>query len=179
MEGGSPTLRKQCVLNNFGFTFNGNISRPHIWTDGIHLSDLGTNIQAGNFIVFMNSFVLCKSSEYSQLYTDKHLEGLSDNIDVQITDISLSPELVSDINNVGSVSSNWNSWNVKDYDKSSSDQKLVLENLKFKSYSRFVIRNPNINSISNIFDNLKLIIQGKADSVGITETRTDLNFSLN
>ena len=107
------------------------------------------------------------------------MEGLSDNIDVQITDISLSPELVSDINNVGSVSSNWNSWNVKDYDKSSSDQKLVLDNLKFKSYSRFVIRNPNINSISNIFDNLKLIIQGKADSVGITETRTDLNFSLN
>ena len=65
LEGGSPTLRKQCVWKNLGFTFNGNISRPHIWTDGIHLSDLGTNILAGNFIDFLNSFVLCKSSEYS------------------------------------------------------------------------------------------------------------------
>ena len=41
---------KQCVLNGFGFISNDNISRTHLWKDGIHLEDLGTNILAGNFV---------------------------------------------------------------------------------------------------------------------------------
>ena len=39
------------------------------------------------------------------------------NIGVQISDNSLSPEMVSDISNLGYVSSNLSFWNVKDYDK--------------------------------------------------------------
>ena len=33
----NDTLREQCVLNGFGFISNGNISRKHLWKDGIHL----------------------------------------------------------------------------------------------------------------------------------------------
>ena len=110
--------------------------------------------------------------------TDKHWKGRHGNIGVLISDSSTSPEKVSDISNLGSVSSNWNSRNVKDYDKNSSDPRLVLENLKLKNNHRLVIGNLNINSTSNKFDNLKLIIQGKIDILVITETKTDLT-SLN
>ena len=57
------SLRKQCILNGFGFISNDNISRTHLWKDGIHLEDLGTNILAGNFVNFLNRFILSKSSE--------------------------------------------------------------------------------------------------------------------
>ena len=141
--------------------------------------DLGTNILAVNFVDFLNRFVLFKSSEHSWLYTDKHLQGLYGKIGVLISDNFLSSEIVSDISNLGSVSLNWNSHNVKDYDKNSSDPRLVLENLKLKNNYRLVIGNLNINSISNKFDNLKLIIQGKIDILVITETKTDSTFPLN
>ena len=61
----NDSLRKQCVLSGFGFISSDNISRTHLWKDGIHLEDLGTNILAGNFVDFVNRFILSKSSEYS------------------------------------------------------------------------------------------------------------------
>ena len=51
-----------------------------------------------------------------------------------------------------------------------------MENLTLKSNHR---GNLNINSISNKFDNWKLIIQGKIDIWVITETKTDSAFPLN
>ena len=60
----NDSLREQCVLNGFGFISNDNISRTHLWKDGIHLEDLGTNILAGNFVDFLNRFILSKSSEH-------------------------------------------------------------------------------------------------------------------
>ena len=60
----NDSLRKQCVLNRFGFVSNDNISRTHLWKDGIHLEDLGTNILADNFVDFLNRFILSKSSEH-------------------------------------------------------------------------------------------------------------------
>ena len=107
------------------------------------------------------------------------MKGLYGNIGAQISDNSLSPEIVSDVGNLGSVSSSWKFRNVKDCDKNSSDPKLVLENLKFKYDNRLVIGNLNINSMFNKFHNLKLIIQGKVDKLVITETKTDLTFPLN
>ena len=107
------------------------------------------------------------------------MKGHYGNTGVLISANSLSPEIVSDISNLGSVSSNWNSRNVKDYDKNSSDPRLVLENLKLKNNHRLVIGNLNINSTSNKFDNLKLIIQGKIDILVITETKADSVFLLN
>ena len=61
----SDSLREQGVLNGFGFISNINISRTHLRKDGIHLEDLGTNILAGNFVDFLNRFILSKSSEHS------------------------------------------------------------------------------------------------------------------
>ena len=107
------------------------------------------------------------------------MKDLYGNIGVLISDNSLSPEKVSDISNLGSVSSNWNSGKVTDYDKNSSEPRLVLENLKLKSNHRLVNGNLTINSISNKFDNLKMIMQAKIDILVITETKTDSTFSLN
>ena len=61
----NDSLREQCILNGFGFISNDNISRTHLWKDGIYLEDLGTNIAAGNFVDFLNRFILSKSSEHS------------------------------------------------------------------------------------------------------------------
>ena len=54
-----------------------------------------------------------------------------------------------------------------------------MENLKLKNNHRLVIGNLSINSTSNKFDNLKLITQGKIDTLVITETKTDSTFPLN
>ena len=86
------------------------------------------------------------------------MKGLYHSIGVLISDNSLSRETVSDVSNLGSVSSNWNIHNVKDYDKNSSDPRLVLENLKLKNNHILAIGNLTINSISNKLGNLKLII---------------------
>ena len=59
------SLGEQCILNGFGFTYNYNISRTHLWKDGIHLEDIGTNILAGNFVDFLNRFILSRSGEHS------------------------------------------------------------------------------------------------------------------
>ena len=67
----------------------------------------------------------------------------------------------------------------KDYDKNSFDSGLFLENVKLKNNHKLVIGNVNINSISNKFDNLKLIIQGKVDILVITQTKTGTSFPLN
>ena len=107
------------------------------------------------------------------------MKDLYGNIGVLISDNFLSSEILYDISNLGSVSSNWNSHNVKDYDKNSFDLRLVLENLRLKNNHKLVIGNLNINSISNKFDNLKLITQGKIDILVITETNTDSTFPLN
>ena len=101
------------------------------------------------------------------------MKGLYGNIGVLISDNPLPPKIVSDVSNLGSAFSNWNSRNVKDYEKNYSDPRLVLENSKLKNNHRMVIGNLNINSISNKVDNLKLIIQGKIDILVITETKPD------
>ena len=42
--------------------------------------------------------------------------------------------------------------------------------------NRLLIGNLNINSISNKFDQLKLLVQGKVDILVITETKLDTTF---
>ena len=64
MQWMNNSLREQCILNRFGFISNDNISRTHLWKDGIHLEDLATNILAGNFVDFLKRFILTKSSEH-------------------------------------------------------------------------------------------------------------------
>ena len=58
---------------------------------------------------------------------------------------------------VGSVSSNWNSCKVKDYDKNSSNPKLVLENLKLKNNHRLSLEIsiliPYLTNLTSKIDN--------------------------
>ena len=61
----NDSLREQCVLSGFGFISSDNISRTHLWKDGIHLEDLSTNILAGNFVDFLNRLILSKSGKNS------------------------------------------------------------------------------------------------------------------
>ena len=98
--------------------------------------------------------------------TDNHFRRLYGNIGVQISDNSIFPELVIEIRNVGSVSSNWSSRNVKGHDKKSSNpdssnsSNLFLEDSTLKNRHTLVIGNLSISSISNKFNNSKLIMQG-------------------
>ena len=67
------------------------------------------------------------------------MKGLYGNIGDLISDNSLSSGVFNYISNLGSASSNWNSRNGKDYDKNSSDLRLVLKNLKLKNNQRLVL----------------------------------------
>ena len=87
--------------------------------------------------------------------------------------------MASDISNHGSISYDLNSSNVKDCDRYSSVPKLALKNLKIKNKHRLVIKNLKNNSISKMFDNIKLVIQGIVVVFVINETKTDLTFLLN
>ena len=51
-------FKTNCQLNNFGFICNDNVTSNYLWKDGIHFTDKGTNILAGNFVNFLNYFVL-------------------------------------------------------------------------------------------------------------------------
>ena len=81
-------LRKQCVLNVFRSISYDNISRIQLWKDGIHLDDLVTKIQAVNFVVLLNRFILSKSNKHSKPYTYKNLKGLYGNVHVLYLTIS-------------------------------------------------------------------------------------------
>ena len=45
-------LREKCELNGFGFISSCNISRIHLWKNGVHLEDLRSNILAGILGIF-------------------------------------------------------------------------------------------------------------------------------
>ena len=62
------------------------------------------------------------------------MKDLFGNIGVQISDNYLSPDMVIDICNRGSLSSNLSPCIAKDYDNYSSDSELVLENLKINPF---------------------------------------------
>ena len=100
------------------------------------------------------------------------MKSFCGKIGVLLSDNSLSSKIFSNISNLGSASSRWNSHKVEDYDRNSSDPRLVLVNLKLENNNRLVIWNLGINSKSNKCDNLKLIIQCKIDILAITETKT-------
>ena len=123
------SLREQCVLIGFVFISNDNISRTHLWTDGVHLKDLGTSILVGNLVHFLNRLILSKSNEYSWLYTNRHSKSLYGNTGILMSNYSLSPEIASDICNLGSVSSNWNSRTLKIMKKTLKDWSVEISTL--------------------------------------------------
>ena len=70
-----------------------------------------------------------------------------------------------------------------DYNNIVASNEMVIEKdsdflriLRVKNVNRLIIRNLNINSISNKFDQLKLFVQGKVDILIVTETKLDSIF---
>ena len=51
-------LKSMCVAENFIFICNDSIGKEHLWKDGLHLLDGGTNILANNFIKSLNENLL-------------------------------------------------------------------------------------------------------------------------
>ena len=51
-------VTKKCEKNGFHFVSNGTILRKHLCKDGVHLTDEGTNIFAGNIIDYTSHFIL-------------------------------------------------------------------------------------------------------------------------
>ena len=50
-------LRELCETNGFIFVNNDMITTDHLWRDGIHLQDIGTNILSRNFYQVLNNFL--------------------------------------------------------------------------------------------------------------------------
>ena len=50
-------LRELCEMNGFLFINNDMTTTYHLWRDGIHLQDIGTNILFRNFYQVLNKFL--------------------------------------------------------------------------------------------------------------------------
>ena len=62
----NETVTKKCEENEFHFVSNDNILRKHLCKDGVHLTDEGTNIFAGNIVDYISHFIV-KNFEMRQL----------------------------------------------------------------------------------------------------------------
>ena len=51
-------LRVLCFINKFHFISNGSITRKYLCGDGVHLTEAGINILAGNIVNYLNEVVL-------------------------------------------------------------------------------------------------------------------------
>ena len=51
-------VTKKCEENGFHFVSNDNILQKHLCKDGVHLTDEGTNIFAGNIVDYIRHFIL-------------------------------------------------------------------------------------------------------------------------
>ena len=56
-------LRELSLKKNFHYISNDNIIRKHICGDGVHLSEVGTNILGGNIVKFLNDNILKNISD--------------------------------------------------------------------------------------------------------------------
>ena len=73
-------LKTKCQLNNFGFICNDNVLKDYLCKDGIHFTGKGTNILAGNFVNFLNYFILNRNYNINRNMiwlrpTDSQLHG--------------------------------------------------------------------------------------------------------
>ena len=56
---------------------------------------------------------------------------------------------------------------------STSSQSNFLVNLRKKYFNHLIIANLNINSLPNKFEDLKILVKGKVDTIVITESKLD------
>ena len=116
-------LRDDCEKFGFLFVSNDNISREHLWNDGIHLNDNGTFIFASNIVNFLNNFILNINIGLTS----------TDNKDKDFDDC------ISNVSKNDSLTSN--------FEKNSETSVFeTLKNIKNKNANRITIAQLNINS---------------------------------
>ena len=71
-------LRELCEINGFIFINNDIITTDHLWRDGIHLQNIGTNIFSRNFYQVLNNFLFEDHSWLKNL--DQTNESVFDSI---------------------------------------------------------------------------------------------------
>ena len=59
---------------------------------------------------------------------------------------------------------------------STSSQSNFLVNLRKKYFNHLIIANLNINSLPNKFEDLKILVKGKVDTIVITESKLNHTF---
>ena len=129
----------------------------------MHLNNDGTYIFASNLVDFLNDYIFSKSiwlteNDNTTILKDNYKQGFGSSVEFkQNNSIDYNNNVVS---------------NGKVIEKDSD----FLPVLRVKNMNRLIIRNLNINSISNKFDQLKLFVQGKVDILIVTETKLDSIF---
>ena len=73
-------VTKKCEENWFHFVSHSNILRKDLCKDGVHLTDEGTNIFAGNIVHYIRHFIL-KEFWNEVACNDKHFEDQNRGID--------------------------------------------------------------------------------------------------
>ena len=118
---------------------------------------------ASNLVDFLNGFIFNRDI---QLTKDDNKNLGKENCK-QGFDFSAKTKQSSKIDCSNNVTSN---------EKKIELDSNYLSNLRVKNMNRLLIGNLNINSISNKFDQLKLLLRGKVDILVITETKLDSTF---
>ena len=139
-------LRRACDSLGFHFIYNSSIARNHLAGDGIHLNYAGTEVLLENIAFCLNNFLWNKASKNTEPF-DQHFS----------------------IKHIDKGNGNY----------SKTDRCDTVEHwneLRLKNINKLVIFHLNINSPSNKFDQLKLIIKNKVDILVITETKLDSSF---
>ena len=125
--------------------------------DGVHLTDEGTNIFAGNIVDYIRHFIL-KEFWNEGACNDKHFEDQYRDIDKG------SPE---------NSSENKDS-NLKK--KQDLNPLSVVKYLRLKNVNKTIIGQININSISSKFNQLKELVLKHVDILVVCESKLDETF---
>lgn len=153
-------LCEKCERNNFLFVNNGSVTRDYLWRDGLHLSNDGAHIFACNLADFWNNFVFKRNI----WLTKNNTENKKNKFNINGNNNS---------NNKDNKSCNDNISNSRNLKRCETD---ILSNLSIRNVKKLTIGDLNMNSISEKFGQLILLVAGKVDIIIITETRLDCTF---
>ena len=165
-------MKEKCQLNNFGFICNNNVSRNYLWKDAIHYFVKGTNILAGNFVNFLNYFVLNRNQNTSTIniiwrstiQTKVYCNQTSDNL-ISAGSVGISNYLTknngrknhTELTNLSQKCSN----DEHECSINHSSAISVLDEIRTKNKNSLIIDNLNIDSLSSKFEQLEILLKGK------------------
>ena len=131
----------------------------------MHLNNDSTHIFASKLADFLNHFVFSKSI---------WLTEDDDNTTVGKDNCKQSFDSSDEVRHNNSI--DYNNNNVVSNEKVTEKDSDFLPILRVKNVIKLIIGNLNINSISNTFDQLKLLLKGNVHILLVTETKSDSTF---